>query len=74
MVFTLQGKVVTQDGKTTSIVTHEFVAGSLPDLLDRVSEFVRGCGYSVTSLTEADEPADATDNNSLRLGGTSTEN
>lgn len=59
MVFTLKGEVQTQDGKPTSIVTHAFVAQSLPDLLDRMSDFLRGCGYSVGYLVDSDEPADA---------------
>jgi hypothetical protein len=57
MVFTLQAKAVQQDGKTTDIITHEFVADSLPHLLDRVSEFLRGCGYPIGYLSDGDEPA-----------------
>jgi hypothetical protein len=58
MVFAFKGEVLTQDGKATSRIVHEFVAESLPDLLDQVTAFLRGCGYPVGQLTEADEPAE----------------
>jgi hypothetical protein len=59
MVFTLKAEVVTQDGKAISRNTKEFVADDLHSALDSISEFLRGCGYSVGYLTDADEPADA---------------
>lgn len=68
MVFTLKGSVLTQDGKATSIVTLEFVAEDLQTVLDRMSEFLRGCGYHVGYLNEADEAAE-TDNTPLLSGG-----
>ncbi len=70
MVFTLQAKVVQQDGKTTSIITHEFAEEYLPTILEGLTDFLRGCGYQLTGyLTEADDPADANPNQSLLTGG-----
>ncbi len=62
MVFTLKAEVTTQDGKPTVRTTHEFVADDLHQALDQLSLFLRGCGYSVGYLTDADEPNDAIDN------------
>jgi hypothetical protein len=74
MVFTLKAEIQTQDSKPTDRITHEFVAEDLHMVLDRMSEFLRGCGYIIGQLTEADEPAELATNPTADGGGSALEN